>query len=221
MKVGLFGGAFDPVHLGHLNCANQAARRFGLDTVYFIPTAIPPHKRSKGASAVDRLEMVTKAIRSNPGFKVSRLEMADNRPSYTIDTVKRFRKKFGRLYYIAGMDAFREMHLWKAAGELLSLCNFIVVSRPGTGIEDTVASSILGFRATGIELRREKGEKTKSAPRVLRAAGSPFRIFFFESVALDISSTEIRHMIARGNSIKYLVPEPVEQCIIKRRIYLR
>ncbi len=221
MKIGLLGGTFDPVHIGHLNCANQAACRFGLDTVFFIPTAVPPHKRKGGAPIADRLAMVKSAIRSNPLFKISRLEIAPDRPSYTIDTVRRFHKKGGELYYIMGVDAFSDIYSWRSSGELFSLCNFIVVSRPGTDLRNAATRLVREFRADGIKLRLEGGQAKNAVEVVMRVVGSQFTVYLCRFTELDVSSTQIRRMGVAGESIKYLVPEAVEQYITRRGLYLK
>lgn len=208
---------FDPIHTGHLNCANQAARLLGLDRVYFIPTAVPPHKRRKGASPEARMEMVRRAVRGNALFKVSRIEMGRTAPSYTIDTVRRFKKRgLGQLHFILGLDAFVELPGWKDAGELLRSCNFIVMPRPGSGVA-----------AAADELaRRFKGALAPAGPArggigaVLRASGSPFRIYLCQIPEMDISSTDIRRRAGAGKSIKYLVPKAVEQYIINEGLYI-
>jgi len=200
----------------------RAAERFGLDRVYLIPTAVPPHKQKGSATPRDRLTMVEKAAAKNPLFKVSRREMDASGPSYTIDTVRWFRRKAGvTLFYIIGMDAFAEVHSWRLSGELLYECNFIVVSRPGSPVVPSLARLVREFKKDGVELAYLKEPAKGAGGAVLRAAGSRFKIFVCPFPELDISSTALRHMAARGESIKYLVPEGVEQYIIRRGLYGR
>lgn len=219
MRIGLLGGAFDPIHVGHLNCANQAAERFELDVVYFVPTAVPPHKKRFWAHPSDRLAMVRRAVASNPLFRVSSLEMADE-PSYTIDTVRRFKKKHGAgLYYIIGADAFGEVHLWKSSVELIRECNFVVVSRPGNDMKKTVGVLMKKFHALGVPLAYVKKWGAGSDDAVITAVGSGTRAYFCSFPEFGVSSTEIRARITAGKSIKYLVPDSVRQYIIKRGMY--
>lgn len=222
MNIGLLGGAFDPVHNGHLACAERAADRFGLERVFFIPTAVPPHKQKGSATPQDRWEMVKRAVRGNARFCVSRHEMGSATPSYTIDTVRWFRKKFGaKLYYIIGMDAFAEIHSWKSSGELLRECHFIVASRPGAAIIPSLKRLVREFRADGVALDYLKKPGKDAMGAVLRATGSPFKVYVSPFPELDISSTALRRMAAGGESIKYLVPDKVEQYIIRRGLYHR
>ena len=218
MKIGLLGGVFDPIHIGHLNCANQAAALFKLDKVFFLPTAMPPHKKLRVAAAEDRWNMVLLAIASHPLFEASRHEMDRTSPSYTIDTVRWFRKNHaGDVYYIMGLDAFMDIHLWKSARALLQSCNFIVVSRPGGEPGEAATRLAKKFRALGIPLKRLKGRNGKIA--LLRAEGSPYRIAVCRIPEMDVSSTIVREKIKAGESVKYLVPEPVEHYIEKMEIY--
>lgn len=220
MKIGLLGGAFDPIHVGHLNCANRAAGEFGLDKVYFVPTAIPPHKKKYWASPSDRLAMVKKGVSSNPIFAVSLHEMGCENPSYTIDTVRWFGKKHAAdLHYIIGIDAFGEMYSWKSSRELLMACNFIVVSRPGSDMKKAAALVVKKFRESGVKLEYEKKWDSGANGAVLCLPGSGRRIYFRFFPEFGVSSTEIRGLAARGKSIKYLVPDTVAQYIINKGLY--
>jgi nicotinate-nucleotide adenylyltransferase len=133
-RVCLFGGTFDPVHDAHLRIAQEALCDFSLDRVLFVPAAHPPHKDPRGVTPYeDRFHMVEIACRSCPQFEASRLEAGDER-SYTIDTLRRFRKQLGpgdRLFFLIGSDAFDEIESWKDWREVVKLTEFIVVSRPG------------------------------------------------------------------------------------------
>lgn len=218
MKIGLLGGVFDPVHIGHMNCANQAADIFGLDKVYFLPTAVPPHKKQRGAAAEDRWNMVQLAIAGHPLFEASRHEMDRTTPSYTIDTVRWFKKSHaGELYFIMGLDAFSDLHLWRFSRALLQSCNFIVVSRPGGEPGESAARLAEKFSGLGLPLKRLKGGDGRVA--LLRAEGSPYRIAVCRIPEMDVSSTAVREKVKAGESVKYLVPEPVELYIKKMEIY--
>ena len=152
-RLCLFGGTFDPIHRAHLQIAQAARERFGLDKVLFIPAGTPPHKAGQRVTAYkDRLRMVEIACRPYPAFEVSRLEDRPGR-SYTIDTVRRFRATMpegARLFFLIGADAFRELKTWKEWGALLGLIEFIVVARPGETYD--IPGGAIVHRLDGIEL---------------------------------------------------------------------
>ncbi len=200
VNLGLMGGTFDPIHLGHLVSAEEARQQFALDYVVFVPAGFPPHKEKAKISAPEhRYLMTTLAVMSNPAFVVSRLEVDKPEPSYTIDTVRHFARHKApgaNLYFITGADAIMEILTWKDYEELLDVCTFIAVSRPGYSLErlwETVGSD---------------------CPPVMQ------KVHLLEIPALAISSTFIRERAALGKTIKYLTPEPVEQYIKKHGLYL-
>jgi len=133
-RIALFGGTFDPIHIAHLRIAEEAAKRFALDEVLFVPAAHPPHKRARGLTAYeDRLRMVELACAPYPKFSASRLEEGKER-SYTIDTLERLRKELqpdDRLFFLIGSDAFDELETWKGWQQVIALTEFIVAARPG------------------------------------------------------------------------------------------
>ncbi len=134
MRIGLFGGTFDPVHFGHLRAALEVKEGFGLARVFLIPAAAPPHKAREGvAPAGDRLRMVELAVDGEPGLMPSDVEIRREGPSYTIDTVTHFQREFAgvaEVFLIVGLDAFLEIDTWKSFRELLALVPVIVISRP-------------------------------------------------------------------------------------------
>lgn len=134
MKIGLFGGTFNPIHLGHLRSAEEVCVAFALDRIYFIPAASPPHKRTTDiAPAQHRYHMVERAVAANPAFFASRIELDRAGPSFSIDTIRAFRTRetLTSLAFLIGMDAFREIETWKDYLEIPGLCDLIVTSRPG------------------------------------------------------------------------------------------
>lgn len=213
MKIGLFGGTFDPIHWGHLRSAEEVAESFGLDRVYFIPALIPPHKRGQTITpAQDRLQMVRRAVAGNARFTVSTIEIKRAGVSYSIDTIRAFdaKKRTGdSLHFIIGLDAFREIGTWKDFAELFPLCNFIVTSRPGNKEKDPL-------KGTGIAVKKlfcydfRKGNYR-------HRSGS--RIFYIELTDIAISASEIRTLVKQGKSIRYLVPPAVEKYIKRRGLY--
>ncbi len=138
MKIGIFGGTFNPVHIGHLILAEEAREKLSLDRVIFVPTYLPPHKENAGiAPASARFGMVRDAIRGNRHFGISDTEIRRNGRSYTIDTVKEFKRKFPQdeLYFLTGSDVLNYLDAWKDVGEILKLVKFVVATRPGYPLE--------------------------------------------------------------------------------------
>jgi nicotinate-nucleotide adenylyltransferase len=144
MRIGVIGGTFDPIHLGHLRAAEEIYWAFELDRIIFVPAARPPHKDDEiEASPLQRYEMVSLATGDVPYFSVSPIEV--NRPgcSYSVETVREFRKLYGEgsaIYFIMGVDAFQELATWKDAKEVLSLAQFIVTARPGWRLDEVERS---------------------------------------------------------------------------------
>ncbi|NLC11188.1 MAG: nicotinate-nucleotide adenylyltransferase [Firmicutes bacterium] len=197
--IGLMGGTFDPIHIGHLVTAEEARQQFNLDCVIFIPAGNPPHKNSsKLTDREHRYLMTLLAVANNPYFTLSRIELDKEEPSYTIDTVREFYQKFqgkAKIYFITGADAVLDIITWKDYRELLSMCSFIAATRPGYSL--TKLKVLLGPAFSEI------------IPR----------IHLLEIPAMAISSTYLRRKVAAGKTIKYLTPASVEQYIYKNRLY--
>ncbi|MEI6438122.1 MAG: nicotinate-nucleotide adenylyltransferase [Candidatus Omnitrophota bacterium] len=134
-KIGLFGGTFDPVHLGHLLMARAAMEQMGLDKVIFIPSCVPPHKKAPTLfTASDRMKMVRLAIKGIAEFEVSDFEIKKGGKSYSVDTVRHFRELYAaddRMFFIVGGDAIKQLDTWKDVDVLKTLCSFVSVNRPG------------------------------------------------------------------------------------------
>lgn len=201
LRLGIMGGTFDPIHMGHLVTAEVARQHFNLDHVIFIPAGNPPHKDiSLINTAEHRYLMTLLAVIDNPFFTVSRLEIEKKQSSYTIDTVRRFFDIYDEklnLYFITGADAILDIATWKDYKELLELCYFIAASRPG------------------YSFRKLKVIFGPTFPEIIK------RVHLLEIPAMAISSTFIRRRVAQGKTIKYLTPESVEQYIHKNQLYLR
>ena len=211
-KIGLFGGTFNPIHYGHLRAAEEIHQLFALEQVVFIPASYPPHKKKVDSHASLRLEMVRLAIEGNKHFSVSDVELHRPGKSYSIETIRFFRDKFGpqaSLYFIVGLDAFLEIDTWKDYAALFELCHFVVMSRPG--LEKKFSPEHLP-----VELAPDFCYDKRKCGYVYR---SGFLVFPREITALDISSTEIRKSFREGRSIKYLLPLPVENYIRSCKIY--
>ena len=201
-KIGIMGGTFNPVHHGHLVTAQEALDQFSLDEVIFIPTGDPPHKiEDLLAHAEDRYLMTVIATSSNSSFFVYRIEIDRKGKSYTIDTVKELRKLLGsnsELYFITGADAILEILTWKNTREIVTLAKFIAATRPGYDL-----SKIKELKTTLFDSEDEADR----------------RIFIMEIPALAISSTDIRQRIKIGRPVNYLVPEGVNNYILKHGLY--
>ncbi|NLE64767.1 MAG: nicotinate-nucleotide adenylyltransferase [Elusimicrobia bacterium] len=161
-KIGLLGGTFDPIHIGHLLMARTALEEMGLDKVIFVPSCVPPHKTAPTLfSSRDRLAMVRRAIRGNPQFVVSDFEIRKGGKSYSVDTVRFFSETIPgpkKLYFIVGGDAIRQLDTWKDVEELKQLCSFVSVNRPGypRGSAKTRyhAVTMNGIEMSSTEIRR-------------------------------------------------------------------
>jgi len=212
MKIGLFGGTFNPIHLGHLRSAEEIRDLFQLERVIFIPASYPPHKRKEGIiPAPLRVEMVRLAIADNPLFSLSGVEMERPGLSYSIETIEHFRHELGRptqLYFILGLDAFLEINTWKEYAALFGLCHFVVMTRPG--FEKNFSPEHLPVELTGIFVMIQKERAMRMFPG--------FFVFPREITALDISSRRIREHLQRGRSVKYLLPVAVETFISNNQL---
>ncbi len=226
MRLGIMGGTFDPIHLGHLRAAEEIYWAFGLDRILFVPAARPPHKKEEGvgASALHRYEMVSLATVFTPYFSVSPIEL--NRPgtSYSVETVREFQRIYGTgttLYFIVGVDAFLEMSEWREAGELLTLTRLIVTARPGWRLDEVE-------RLLTAEQRHILGNPTFTyckvsdvQPERVEHEVGPRAVRLVEVVSLDIASREIRQLVEAGRSIRHLVPDTVAAYMSKNRLYQR
>ncbi len=213
MRIGLFGGTFDPIHWGHLRSAEEVRETFSLDRIIFIPASTPPHKRRRPTtSAEERLRMVRLAVGGNRHFGVSAVELSRPGKSYSIDTIRYFtRKQLAKdsLYFILGLDTFMAIDSWKNVDEIFPLCNLIVTSRPGSGDAlslKTIPVAVRGgfcYDPGNDSIRHESGK----------------HLCFCRLTDLGISASEIRKRLAKGKSIRYLLPQKVESYIDKKALY--
>ena len=200
MTLGVLGGTFDPIHLGHMAAALAAQRSLSLDSIVLVPSRIPPHRTQPvTASAEDRLAMAQLAARAHPGWSVSRLEIDREGPSYTYDTLVELGKPSTQLFFITGADAFAEIATWSRYPAVLDRANFVVVSRPGITLDS---------------LR----ERVPSA--FSHRSSAQTRVILVEAHTPDVSSTEIRCRVRAGQSLSGLVPDAVAGYIAAHRLYL-
>lgn len=200
MKIGIIGGTFDPIHNGHLIIGEYARTTLNLDKVIFIPVGIAPHKDNKKITdSKTRVEMVDLAIKSNPYFYQSLIEVKRDRVTYTIETITSLKEEYkeDELYFIMGGDSIFEIESWKDSLKLMQICKFVVLDR--------------GYRTR--EDIRSKMEELKSLYNM--------EVQDIRSPIIEISSTEIRNRIKNNLSIKYLVPEELENYILLNNLYRR
>ncbi len=189
-KIGILGGTFDPIHIGHLLIARDAMEAAGLTRVKFVPCAQSPHKTTRPtASARDRLAMVRLAIRENARFEADDIEIRRRSASYSVETVEALQRREpdADFYFILGADSYRELHRWREIGRLAKLCRFLVLARPGF------------------------------APRNPRL--HCLRARFIEAHVCSVSATEIRTRLGHQKSVRYLVPDAVNRYIERRGLY--
>ncbi len=215
-RLGILGGTFNPVHYGHLAAAEEVLARLKLDQVLFIPSFLPPHKQDEDIPpAVHRLEMVRLAIAGNAHCVVSDMEVKRGGRSYTIETIEALRaeRKTAEYYFIAGLDSFLSIETWHQWEKLLSLTAFVVLSRPGHQFEELVKIDFMKT-ATRELAALDRGELSQAVVR-----SKTFTVYLETIPHHDISSTDIRKRIREGRGIKYLLPEAVENYIIKNKLY--
>jgi nicotinate-nucleotide adenylyltransferase len=189
-RLGIFGGTFDPPHVGHLAIAERARDRLKLDRVLFVPAGRPPHKHRAGMSrAQDRLAMTRLAIRGAPAFRVSTIELDADGPSFTALTLRKLARPGRRLYLLVGGDSLDDFRTWRDYEDILAHATLVIADRPGAGRP------------------------------AARAWAKRRRAVWVGNPGLDISSTMIRALARGGHSLRYLVPEGVARHIERRRLY--
>jgi nicotinate-nucleotide adenylyltransferase len=198
-KIGIMGGTFNPIHNGHLIVTEDVRVKCGLDQVLFIASGQPPHKPdSEVVDANHRYEMVRRAISSNPFFQASRIEIDRGGYTYTVDTLQQLRIEYGAgadFYFIIGADIISELVTWREYEKVFRMCEFIAILRPG-------------HDWTALNAQIKSNEERYGV-----------RIHPVDSHLVDISSTDIRERCRRGESIKYLVPDEVEEYIMEQGLY--
>ena len=197
-RIGIIGGTFDPVHCGHLIIAENAREVLSLDKVLFIPSGLPPHKRNiKVTDPFHRYNMVQIAVKTNPYFEASRIELDRMGYTYTIDTLKQIKETYGpvRILFITGADVIHDLLTWKKPEMVFTMCEFIAAMRPE-------------YRKADFKKDIEYLKANYSA--VIHTLNIPL---------IGISSTDIRLRVENGKSIKYLVTEGIEEYILQNGLY--
>lgn len=212
MRVGLFGGSFNPIHFGHLRAAEEVREALGLDLVYFVPAASPPHKPEGDlAPAEHRLQMVRLATKGNRFFMVSEVEVRRMGRSYTIDTVRYFLatlRQPSTLFLLMGGDQFAELSTWKDCDELVTAGNLAVHTRLREGESGPQRVSLAGLERFGY---------SKSDDHYVHSSGHT--LYFVATTYFPISASQIRRKIQRGESISYLLPVDVSDYIQRHALY--
>jgi nicotinate-nucleotide adenylyltransferase len=200
MRVGIFGGTFDPVHLGHLAVAEQCREQAGLDQVWFVPAPRPPHKLDHPITPfAQRVEMLALALAGNPAFRVDEIERDRAGPSYMADTLQELKQRRPELdlYLMVGSDVLPDLPQWYHPERIIALARLLVVARPGWPVlpEADVRASL------GLD------------------AAVPVRMQVVQVPKIDLSSTELRERVVAGRTVRYLVPNAVECYIREKRLY--
>jgi nicotinate-nucleotide adenylyltransferase len=211
-SLGVFGGTFNPIHLGHLRAAEQVVEVLGLERLLFVPSGAPPHKGSDALAPAElRLEWVERSIADNEHFEVDALELRRQGPSYTVDTLREIGERTARArpIFVIGNDALREIATWREPAAVLALAHVAVMARPephgdgaGTDLRDLLPSELAAAY--------EFAEGGRSG----RHRSSDVWIRWLPIEPLDISATDIRARLQAGNSIRYLVPECILDSVI-------
>ncbi len=216
MKLGIFGGTFNPIHYGHLRVAEEVKEKLGLNKIIFVPSGSPPLKGRELADAKHRYRMVQLAASKNRSFAVSAIEYKNKDKSYSVDTLEKLRRIYpgARLYFIAGIDAFIDIPNWWQPERLVSLADFIVVSKPSFRFTDLASSPYLKINKN--ILKKLDDAKLQTYKTKLKSGRD---IIMVHITPVEISATRIRKLIKRREGIKYLLPEEVESYIITHKIY--
>ncbi len=218
MKIGVFGGTFNPIHYGHLRAAEEAREMLALDKILFIPSGNPPLKTKELAEAIHRYKMTRLAIVKNRSFDVLDIECMRPGKSYTVNTLEALLETFNGsdLYFMMGIDTFLDIPNWWKPERLVSLVNFLVLSRPGSRFVDLLNSPYLDIKKNLLMKLDRGGPAILPGRMISQKEATLLRI-----THMNIASTDIRRRIRERLSIKYLLPEEVESYIISNKLYER
>ena len=217
-SVGLLGGTFNPIHNGHVAIARQAREVLALDRVVLIPTGDPPHKPHENlAAAKDRFEMVRLAIASDPSLSLSDVEVRRSGKSYTIDTIRLLQQEYGpeaRLFFLIGLDAFLEFPTWQDPATLLTLCSFVVLSRPGLSFQALSGLPLIPPIPLASLVELDAGRSVR-----LDVPVGAQSLICLRLPPNSVSASDIRARIAQGAPTANLLPPMVESYILQHHIY--
>ena len=217
MKIGIYGGAFNPVHYGHLRTAEDVYERLSLNKMLFIPSGKTPFDKPDLARASDRYEMVEKAIRGNRHFIISDVETKARGRSYSVDTIKKLSSVYENadFYFILGIDAFLDLPAWKEPEKLLDMTNLVVISRPGYLFSIISASPYIKGVSKRVLSDLDKGKLTDYSFSI----SDEQKGYLVNVTGLHISASLVRSQVFKGESIRYLLPDSVKSYIISHNLY--
>ena len=213
-RAGIYGGTFDPLHNGHLKVARRVQKLFGLDELFFVPACVPPHKRGAGiSSAFHRFAMLALATQQDEPLRVSTVELDSPERPYAVETVARVQEQLGtdyRLFFVVGADSWSEITTWREWQRLLTICDHIVVTRPGYELNKPEAANLIDLRG-----------KTDDEINALVSESESPRVFVTDAVFEDVSATAIRAAARQGDTktITSMVPREVASYIEKYSLY--
>jgi nicotinate-nucleotide adenylyltransferase len=216
MKVGIFGGTFNPIHYGHLRAAEEVREKIGLDTILFIPSGKPPLKTREIVPARHRYAMLRMAVKGNSSFELSDIECRKKSKAFTVKTLEELTSinPETEFFFVLGIDAFLDIPHWWRPEQLVSMTDFIVISRPGLSFSAMCNSPYL---TTGIAALRDV-DRSGNMRHVIKLKSNRHAILM-RLTPIGISSTQIRKCIRQGKSIKYLLPPEVQSYIITHKLY--
>lgn len=197
MKIGIFGGTFDPVHIGHLIVADQAASDLRLDRVVFLPAGRPWFKSNRLITdGKDRLQMLKLAVRGNSRFDVSEIELNRSGPTYSVESIPLLKQQYdgAEIYFLLGKDALADIHKWQQPDKIIQMCHVVGLSRPGYESIDW-----------------------DTIDRIIPGASQKIRLL--QVPLIGVSSSDIRTMVAGGKSIRFLIPDDVLDYIERNALY--
>ncbi len=250
MKLGILGGTFNPIHYGHLRAAEEVRSILSLDKVLFIPSGRPPFRKAGLIRAHHRYEMTKTAIKDNPFFGISDVEIESRTISYSVETIKKLAVQYtgADFFFIIGVDAFKDLPKWKQPKTLLRLSNLVVISRPGFPFANLYSSPYISKMKQSCRQIGTKDDENYPSPLPLpQGEGVRGRVkkeslrdmdkgviktlsfdlntdkkaYLCRVSGLEISASQIRSLVKEGKTIKYLLPDSVESYIISNKLYCK
>ncbi len=216
-KIGIYGGTFNPIHYGHLRTAEEVFEMLSLDRVLFIPSGVTPFDKPDPVKPEHRYKMVKAAIKGNPRFRISNIELKTGGKSFTVDTIMKLKEKYKEreLFFILGIDAFLDLPSWKQPDRLMRHSNMVVLSRPGYSFCDLALSPYLEGVSKRTLKELDKGTRTEFTFKT----STKQKCHLCNVTGLNISASGIRKSIMSGGNINYLLPESVKSYIISNKLY--